>query len=61
MAVTVTLKQSLKLVEVARGGKVFTSGKVYNMPHYKAVESRFKAWDRLGWPYEPKDIEEINQ
>lgn len=51
----VTLKRSLRLVEVARAGKVFTSGLVYNMRHYRAVESRFKAWDALGWPYEPKE------
>jgi len=57
LAITVTLDRNKKLVEVARGGKMFTSGKVYNMAHYKAVESRFKAWDRQGWPYEPKDIE----
>jgi hypothetical protein len=56
MAITVTLDRAKKLVEVSRSGKVFTSGLVYNMPHYKAIEARFKAWDRLGWPYEPKDI-----
>lgn len=55
LAITVTLIRSLKRVEVARGGNVFTSGKVYDMKHFRAVESRFKAWDKLGWPYEPKE------
>ncbi|QNO00359.1 hypothetical protein QGX21_gp059 [Pseudomonas phage phiPsa315] len=55
LSITVTLIRSLKRVEVSRQGKVFTSGLVYNMRHYRAVESRFKAWDKLGWPYEPKE------
>ena len=55
LSITVTLIRSLKRVEVARGGKVFTNGTVYNMKHFRAVEKQFKAWDALGWPYEPKD------
>ncbi|QXV71829.1 hypothetical protein psageK4_175 [Pseudomonas phage psageK4] len=55
LTITVTLIRALKRVEVSRAGKVFTSGQVYNMSHYRAVESRFKAWDRQGWPYEPKE------
>jgi len=52
---TVTLKRSIRLVEVARQGKVFTTGLAFNMRHYRAIEARFKAWDKQGWPYEPKE------
>lgn len=49
--INVKLIQSLRRVEVSRHNKVFTSGHVYSMAHYKAIERKFKAWDRLGWPY----------
>lgn len=55
MRIKVVLIREKKRVEVSRDGKVFTSGQVYNMSHFRAVESRFKAWDAQGWPYEPKD------
>lgn len=57
MRIEIVLIREKKCVEVGRGGKVFTSGQVYDMKHFRAVECRFKAWDRQGWPYEPKDIE----
>lgn len=56
MSIQITLNRVKKLVEVGRNNKVFTSGIVYNMKHYKDVEKRFKAWDAQGWPYEPKDV-----
>ena len=49
--IKVTLDRGKKLAEVSRNNKVFTSGVVYNMAHFKQVEKRFKAWDNLGWPY----------
>jgi hypothetical protein len=56
MRIEIVLIREKKRVEVGRHGKVFTSGQVYNMKHFRDVESRFKAWDSQGWPYEPKDI-----
>ena len=53
--IEVKVMPHLKRVEVSRGGKVFTSGHVYNMRHLKAIESKFKQWDAQGWP--PKEIE----
>lgn len=56
MRIKVVLIREKKRVEVSRDGKVFTSGQVYNMNHFRAVESRFKAWDAQGWP--PKDFDD---
>jgi hypothetical protein len=55
MNIKIILIRAKKLAEVSRNGKVFTSGTVYNMSHFRQVEKRFKAWDAQGWPYEPKD------
>jgi hypothetical protein len=53
--IVVTLQRSTGRFEVSRQGKVFTQGKAFNLRHYRAIEERFKAWDKLGWPYEPKE------
>ncbi|UAV90039.1 hypothetical protein REC_190 [Pseudomonas phage REC] len=54
MRIKVVLIREKKRVEVSRNGNVFTSGHVYNMKHFRDIESKFKAWDAQGWP--PKDF-----
>jgi hypothetical protein len=58
MNIKIILIRAKKLAEVSRNGKVFTSGTVYNMSHFRQVEKRFKAWDAQGWPYIPEDERE---
>lgn len=55
MTIQITLIREKKRVEVSRHNKVFTSGHVYNMLHFRKIEQRFKAWDSLGWPYVVKE------
>ncbi len=55
MNIQIILHRAIKRVEVARHNKVFTSGHVYNMAHFRAIERKFKAWDALGWPYIVKE------
>ncbi|WPJ20573.1 hypothetical protein vBPFY1MI_90 [Pseudomonas phage vB_PF_Y1-MI] len=53
MVLEFTLKG--KVLHIAkRGMPPFTSGIVYNRRHKVAVEDRFRAWAKQGWPYEPK-------
>lgn len=55
MVLEFTLKG--KVLHVAkRGNPPFTSGVVYNRRHKVAVEERFKAWAKLGWPYIVKNV-----
>ncbi|UAV84651.1 hypothetical protein PHB09_156 [Pseudomonas phage PHB09] len=54
--IQITLIREKKRVEVSRHNKVFTSGHVYSMLHFRKIEQRFKAWDSLGWPYVVKEV-----
>lgn len=53
--IQVEVNRARKTIHISRLGKEFTSGKVYSNGHAKAIEKRFKAWDAMGWPYEPGD------
>jgi hypothetical protein len=45
------------VIKISRNGKTFARSIYYDKAHADAIEQRFKAWDKLGWPYEPKDAD----
>lgn len=46
------------VLKVWRGNKLTMSCKPYDRTHAEAIKARWKAWDKLGWPYIPEDERE---
>jgi len=53
---TFTLIKEKRLIVISRNGKQFASGLVFNVAHASQIKQKFEAWDKQGWPYEPKGL-----